>query len=149
MRLATLEKLEEDYFLKDIIKEFDEEGLPVDGINKNISDDELISLIDFYVRYPSLKHYLLIEGAWFRKHAWNLRLLNPNIRNEDIVRDWIMSRQQVAHHREYAERYILGKEIEPENTKWVNDFLKQAARENDISEYSSILQRLKINPQQP
>ena len=134
MSLTTLEKIDKYYFLKDIIKSFDEEGLPIDGIDEHITDDELISLVDIYVRYPSLKHFDLIQGVWFRKHAWYLREKNPNIIPLEVVLDWINSAQQVQHHREYAEKYILGRALDKRTVdlNWINGFLKRLAKENDM-----------------
>lgn len=55
---------------------------------------------------------------------------------------WIENSElQIGHHKEYAERYIIGRPIAGLNGefKWANNFLKNLAKEVDMSDKYSVI----------
>jgi hypothetical protein len=135
----------DDVFLYRIAQDFELHGLPVKGLSKTISSDELISLIDFYCPGPNLKHYDLIESAWFRDHSYflNRGRNGSSISPNGVILNWIKTPSlQVEHHKEYAEKYILGRSLNGHtDVSWVNSFLRRLSKEFDMNESYSIWNR--------
>ncbi len=133
--MSTQEIKPKDPFLGQLIGEFELKGISIESISRNVSSDDLISLIDNNVLFPSPTHYRMIEAVWFREYAWYLAEEEVELGNEAgsvnalyVVTEWIDSEQQIVHHKEYAERYIIGRIISRENVKWVYGFLKNLAK---------------------
>ncbi len=152
---TTLKEAGNDHYLKEIIESFKSRGFSSERLVPGISTNSLISLINQNFESPSLSHYLDLQAAWFRDHAWNMqeeskralrergeyydgKTLEP-IEPTEVIFNWITSSLQREHHAEYVKSYILGKPVSEKNVEWVYNFLEKTADEVDMSEFYSVV----------
>jgi len=140
---AVLEVIPQDPYLEAIKKHFRDMDMIISEIDPYISSKKLIDFINRLVESPGLHHYNFIQKAWYREHAWylNEHISDPEKRKipDEVIMDWLTGPQQVKHHREYAEAYIIGKNVSEKNQRWTYAFLKRLSDEVDMSDKYCVL----------
>lgn len=114
-----------DVYFNTYLRILQDHGIPTEHLNRDISSATLINYAGSYFYHPSSAFFLAVQNIWYRDNNW----YNPTDDSLEVILRWRDSVHDKEHHKEFAERFIFGRNFREQDRAFVFGHLRRMVHE--------------------